>query len=151
MRGQSLTGLLAYEAKRHPHVKELVERVTTLTDEDIERAVVPLPWFRQALRMLRAEERAKSLVVTSMNGFVEDPPGHVAIFNQLETWVPVSARSSVLVASGYPVWFPDAGGVWIDTIFCASIPSVLATLPQGERMTKTEYQALLRDRRARLV
>jgi hypothetical protein len=146
MRTQSLTGLLAYEARRRPEIKLLVDKVAQLTDDDIERAVVPLPWFKQALRQMRAEERTKTLVVTSTNGFVANPPGVVKYWSGPASFIPVSYRSSIEVKTDYPLWFPDDGGVWIDTVYCSVIPSAFEHLPNAEAMTKLEYMSLLRER-----
>jgi hypothetical protein len=151
MRGQRLTGLLLYEAKIKPEIKALVDKVTTLTDQDIERAVVPLPWYRDALRQLREEERTKTLVVTSIDGFMPNPMGTVAYWNQVSTFIKVTNRSSLEIKEGFPVWFPDGGGVWLDTVFCATIPQEFRSLTRSERMSKTQYSVLLRERRNKML
>ncbi len=56
--GRDMVQLLLNEAKRKPKIAELVDRVNSMTDADIDAADVPLPWFRIALKRLRGAESA---------------------------------------------------------------------------------------------
>lgn len=63
MRTHSLAQLLDYEAKRRPEIAEIMTRVASMTDAEIDALNLPLPWFRKALREER--DRLSNLSMTS--------------------------------------------------------------------------------------
>jgi hypothetical protein len=62
MRSQSLAQLLSYEAKRRPEIAELISRVSTMSDDDIDALDLPLPWFKQALKQERGTINARKMI-----------------------------------------------------------------------------------------
>ncbi len=159
MRGQSLESLIEYEAKQRPEVKVLLDRVADLTDEEIEGAVVPLPWYKQALYQIRGKRvaereaaRMAALVeVGAILGTVPDPMGFIAVYNGETCFMQVSHSSSIEVKTGMIVWYPlDGGGVWIDSVFAKIIPKQLFNIPKEGVATKLAYKARLRERLLKL-
>lgn len=154
MRGQSLTSLLAYEAKRRPEIQALVDNIMNLSDDQIDAAVVPLLWYKQALKQLRAQggERSVDEYVNAhtVTGSVADIQGFTAIWEGEQQMMQTGPLAWVEVKHGFPVFFPTTGGVWIDTLFAAQIPVQLHGLT-GQPMTRTAYMEVLRDRRNRLL
>lgn len=150
MRGQSITSMLEYEATRKPEIKDLLDRVMELSDQDIQDAVVPLPWYRQALMAMRAQRQHEKdqltilgAVVTSVN---PDPKGMIGYWEEPTQFVKVTKTSDIEVKEGFPLWFPYEGGVWIDTVFCASIPDKMKRITPREEATRLEYMKVLRSR-----
>lgn len=151
MRGQSLISLLEYEAKRRPEIQALVDNVLNLTDAQIEQAVVPLPWFRQAIRVLKARVEAEQLNSKPLTiTYNPDSMGHVVTWQAAPTYLK-QGRSSLELITGFPVWFPDAGGVWVDTAFFPQIPHQLQGMGPGTPSSLSEYKDLLRVRRLGLL
>lgn len=150
MRGQSLKGLIEYEAKRRPEIKELLDRVETLTDDEIENAAVPLPWFKQALRQVRAVKQKELMdayiLANTVSDVVPDPLGSIAEYKGPDTYVQATSGMSIELKTGTLVWFPEDGGVWIETTFCRVIAPCLVTASPVKKAHKTEYSALYRAR-----
>lgn len=146
--------LIKYEAKAKPAIKALVDRAVDLTDQEIDAAVVPLPWYRQALRMLRQQERQKrdgDAIVNATWGFTEDPEGELAYFNLPTCFVKVSASGAIEVKEGYPIFFPKKGGVWIDTVFCSTIPTEMVNLLRTGTTTRSGYKQVILQRLSKLI
>lgn len=132
MPGRSPIDLLMYEASRRPHIKDLVERAHDLSDEEIKAAIVPLPWYRKALTQLRdARNKNKNAMISQgnqaalmapfiRNGHNADPEGIMCIYNG-DTRFITMGKTSIEVHTNTFVFFPRAGGVWIDTAFCGRI------------------------------
>jgi hypothetical protein len=153
MRGQSITSLLEYEAKRRPEIQEMMDNLESMSDQDIERAVVPLPWFRQALRQLKGERLAEARRLAAelfANGATlsvnPDPMGRTGYWGSNESWIPTTTgRTSILVKSNYPLWFPDTGGVWIDTVFINPIPDMVKGVQTTKDSSFLSYKSEIRE------
>lgn len=151
-RKQSLDQLIRYEAKKRPEIAALVERAPEMTDAEIDEVKVPLPWYRQALRAIRRDANVKN---STRIGVVADPMGQMCRYDgdtqfiEIDTQGELILRGTLEVKRGALVWFPDSGGIWIDTIFSKFIspefgPHTLAALA---RVTRSGYQAAVRDLR----
>lgn len=144
--------LLSYEATRKPLVADLVARVSTLTDQEINDAAV-LPWIRAALRekrelvryQMKLEHVSDSLTI--IDSTVEDPMGSIQTWAGEAEWVSINGRGELQVNRGELVWLPDTGGVWIDTIFITkpneAFYQKLSFVQQG---TKSQYTAMRKDK-----
>lgn len=140
--------MLAYEASRKPVVAALVERAMEVTDEELAQAPV-LPWIRKAVKELGAEQRRQRVVAQtseSMTPFIRygevgDPPGVIYVWNGDHEWITTNNRGSAIqIKYGDWVWYPDTGGVWIDTVF---VPNPQASFHQRVNVlrpaTKLDY------------
>ena len=147
MRGD-MVAMLAYEAKVKPAIAKLMDEIDTLSQLDIENAVVPLPWYRTALLRLKAQrEQQKQLRDIDENiiwGTVPDPIGWMALYDGDQQYFKITNQFSLEVKYDTLVWFPDTGGVWIETTFCKEIDIRMANLPPVERVTKTQYSEIYR-------
>lgn len=151
MRGQDIVALLAYEAKRRPEIQQAMDNIDSLSDQDIENLVVPLPWYRQALRSMKArKEFEKLLNYPTKITHTPDSYGRIAIYKGENTDLKHRA-SSLEIVTGFPVWFPDSGGVWVDTVWFPVIPSALQNIPTGDHITFLGYKDALRSRRQAMI
>lgn len=136
MVGRSPIDLLIYESKRRPEIKALMKRAETgeLTDDEINEAKVPLPWYRKALRQLRDARltntrmnisMANSLASMEEHGLIKDgrlaPSEGIMAYYTGPTQFIAMGKGHIEVQSGRPVFFPKVGGVWIDTVFSRRI------------------------------
>ena len=137
----------------------MVDRAASLTDEEIDEAKVPLPWFRQALRMLRrelggdlTELRVRSQIEKHVvDGINPDPMGEMREFVGGTRFVQLR-QGELEVDTGFLFWLSDEGGAWLDTIFVRQVDPALMTGSRSlGRMPRTAYQAAVRDRRNRRV
>jgi hypothetical protein len=103
---KTLIGYLQYEARVKPHIKELVDRVDDMTDEDIEAAQVPLPWFRIALRDLRDSRKVVELPEIPHEA---DPMGTLVEWVSAEAFIKTTARLEVEVKPGMLLWLAAYG------------------------------------------
>ncbi len=135
MTGRDLVKMLEWEAKRRPVVAEMLSRCSDLTDEEIDTAVLPLPWFRRAFReareryigmaaltLVREVAKANPLsrddVVEGANavkGWVAEYTGPSAFFKS------VSGFDCEVKSSAW-LFFPETGGVWDYQTFFSDIP-----------------------------
>lgn len=138
---RTLETMLLYEAKQKPQIQALVERVYQLTDQEINDAEVPLPWFRTALRQMRDRRLLEDALNThTRHDRVPDPEGNMKEWIGGEAWLDIGRGNQLLIRDGMLVWFPHTGGVWIESIFIARFDPrlVYQTRPAG-RKTKSEY------------
>lgn len=128
---RSQLDMLRYESTRKPAVKELYDLATAgvLTDKDIEEANVPLPWYKKALKELRdrhANESSNKVSLILMKPHIIDSVnkpsnGVMMTFMGDTAFIKIGGSSLVELKYGRPVFFPRAGGVWIDTIYSKKI------------------------------
>jgi hypothetical protein len=118
-----LIGKLMYEAKVKPAIKLLVDRVAELTDEEIDQAKVPLPWFRIALRKLRDQYKG-DIAHAQMYGIVMDnlieSKNNDAGTCYLYDGEPIFVKSSNLdmeVTTGTYL-FTDGNKIWVHSTVC---------------------------------
>lgn len=158
MRTTSLTNLLLSEAKRKPHIAELVARAEEMSDLEIEQADVPLPWFRLALKEIRGN-RGHANFAAAINagdvpgitfGFTPDMDGLMVAWTAEESWITLSPQGSMenklLVPHGTLIFFPDSGGMWIDSIFVARPTLDLSNTRMVGRTNRMGYKIAQRER-----
>lgn len=122
MRQKSLIQLLEYEAKRKPDIARLVNKVDSLTDNEINEAKVPFPWYRKALKELREKNVLKNNTINIENhiveGYTPNPVGDLRKWSGDLSFVKVNNRGGeIQVDNGDLFWFPKTGGAWLDSIF----------------------------------
>jgi hypothetical protein len=148
MRGDIIK-LLHYEATVKPDVKQLLDRVDSMTDDDINNAVVPLPWYRDALRKIKAQNAYATMQALvnahAIDGQTNDPMGWMAKWDADETTMAVD-KGGVDVKFNTAVWFPDTGGVWIETLFSNFIDPKLNALRKTQHIKRSEYLVEYRKR-----
>lgn len=141
--------LLRYEATRRPEIAALLARVHELTDEDIDNAQVPLPWYRQALKSLTRNNRVSALIDQHVvNGFSVDPEGEIVTYTGDEIWVTVRS-TQLLLKSGTLIFFPEKGGVWLETLFLPNIDPRLLNGRGHGKGTRQSYRVALQEARER--
>jgi hypothetical protein len=144
-----LLGYLEYEAKIKPEIAALVARVDDMTDEEIDAAQTPLPWFKIALKRLRDTRRYEKMrgeILDGMqDGFSPDPMGYAAEWNGGEVFVKTSANMLIEVTDRTLLWFPDAGGMWVESTYCSTVDARMASLKSIGRMTKSEYMVKYKE------
>lgn len=133
-----------YEAKRRPEIQELVDKVDQLTDADIDAAVVPLPWFRQALKLVREKKieaaRNSRIEANIVLGVNPEKIGRVFLWPHDTTYVQTSAITTIELKFMEPYFVLDDGGVYIGySLFKMVDPRLLAGTLYGENKTKSDY------------
>ena len=148
MRGD-ITKLLAYEATVKPEIKKLVDNLPNMTLEDIDNAQVPLPWYRDAMKRIKAQQAHAAWMANIdeyvTDGSVNDPMGWTATWDADKVSINLD-RGSVDVEFNTVVWFPDSGGVWIETIFSNKIDPLLNNLRRTQYLSKSQYYTEYRKR-----
>jgi hypothetical protein len=147
MRGD-IVAMLHYEAKVKPEVKKLVDNIMNMTTQDIENAQVPLPWYRQALLILKNRTTIQSTITFGENA---DPLGWIARWHDVDSDLMIDRNNTIEIKTNTLVWFPDSGGVWIESLFSQIIDPRLSTLHQTEILTKSQYMIRYRERLNGLV
>jgi hypothetical protein len=159
---RNIETMLEYEVRKKPVVADLVARAEDLTDEELQAAPV-LPWIKNILRDRRnaaqekriqaeklaaLEEMAEANQHLVMDGTVPDPMGTAYRWFHGEEWVTVTARGSAIqMRYNDLVWFPDAGGVWIDTVYVRNPqPNFRSKLVEVERTTMLGYHRIRQER-----
>ena len=148
---RSLKELLLFEASRKPKIAELVSNIRELSEEDIDNIKVPLPWYKKALieykkSLLKIDEdsvvRTRALEYISkyvVDGVVPDGLGQLKEWRGESIYLVLDRNGNLEIKTGTALWFPDSGGVWIDTVYSKFIDPRICTLNTISRMTKTEY------------
>lgn len=139
--------LLRYEATRRPEIAALLARVHELTEEEIDNAQVPLPWYRQALKSLQKNNRVAALIDQHVvNGFSADPEGEIVTYTGDEIWVTVRS-TQLLLKSDTLLFFPTKGGVWIETLFIPTIDQRLLNGRGHGKGTRQKYREMIQAKR----
>lgn len=163
MPGRSPIDLLIYEAGRRPEVKMLMDRVMVLTDAEIDMARVPLPWYRKALRQYRDMQlKTRNHMVSVGNtmeamkpfirdGYVKDVTGQVYTYHGDTKFIDFG-KSAIQMNPGQRVFFPDTGGVWLDSVFSQAIdPNLGRNVSHPAKTTRMGYLEYQSNRRAGLA
>lgn len=149
MRGD-MVAMLAYEATVKPEVADAISKIDTLSHEDIERLTMPLPWYLVALHRMKREQEAleqEAMILRNIKDQVNpDPIGWMAEWNHEECYYPVTKAMSIQIKPGTLVFFPEDGGVWIETTFVKHFDDRMAALPPITQMAKTRYSETYRAR-----
>lgn len=138
-----LLGKLEYEARVKPEIKKLVDNVYNMTDEEIDAAETPLPWFKQALKMMRDLKSANDFDEFVMNNTTfsanDDIDGVTFRYLGEDFFARVSTGMEVEVKSGEVFWCPKTGGAWIQETFCKEIPQQFRACNFVGEMKKSGY------------
>jgi len=146
---RSLKALFEYECKRQPALAALVERIDTVSEQEIAATPVKLPWMRTALLQLKRDRAVEMLAVDLepmiVDGLVSDTIGWMRNWVGPSGFVSVG-RTALEMHPGQLVWL-DFTGMWIDTIYAATVPpEVLANTRTLARVSRTEYYEAVRKR-----
>lgn len=143
MRGD-IVAMLKYEAKQKPNIQYLVDNILSMTTTDIENAITPLPWYKQALLILKNRLTLESTTIYSEN---IDPTGWTAKWFSEDTFLKIDRGGEIEIKTNTPIWFPDnSTGVWIESLFSSYIDPKLLTLHQTDIITKSQYITLYKQR-----
>jgi len=145
--------LLEYEASRCPELAALIAKIDSMTEGEIGKFPVKLPWMRKALLMLKREHTSDQLAASLgqwvTDGHLPDPIGEMRRWEGSDTFVRIG-RTQLEIHYGQLVWF-DASGVWIDTIRCQTVDPVLVrqTVSCGPAR-RSEYMEAVRAKARQL-
>lgn len=137
-----LLGKLEYESRVKPEIAAMVDRIAEMTDAEIDAADTPLPWFKQALKILRSEVIAKNAgqeMAGVTFGHVPDIPGKIAYWHYGDEFVKINKGMEIEIMTGTLIFFPDQGGVWVEHVYGDRIGPHLASLSIIGQCTKSEY------------
>lgn len=140
--------LFEYERKRRPELAALAAQISTLSEDQIRAADVPLPWMREALLKLKCDHDADSLAILIeqhvIDGVNADPIGGVRRWQESETFIKID-RSQLLITPGTLIWLIPSGA-WIDTIYTMYIdPKLISHTAVQGTMTRTAYNRAVRE------
>lgn len=145
-----IVSLLQSEAKRRPIVAELLARVTTLTDAEIDAAPVPMKWYRDALRVAR-DRRAIEDIKAALDAYAKlCPAEHIETSANLKNgitleytgenfWAIARRGFQIEVKTGDLFFFPEDGGAWLNQTFFDSPPTRLKDSRKIAEQTRYEY------------
>jgi len=157
MTGRSLDKLLEAEARRRPEIAAMLEIVEHLTDHDIDTAVVPLPWYRTALRVMRDKRRGFNLAQNFeeaqpvVRGFLPEMEGTQVFYRGREGWFDRGTHSgvSLLIPTDTHLFVTDHLTVWYNCTSLA-IDDRFKTSQPIKRSTLTQYKADYNERMLKL-
>lgn len=154
MIGRDPVKLLAYEAKRRPLVKEMWERRVALTDEEIDSAKLPLPWYRAAFKQARdqalAQERRDAIMRAARGAPVRDDEcdaganaisGVTVEYLGEQGWFKTGGENGfeVEIKTGAWLFFPETGGCWDYQAFFHVIPEAFLQNRKVASHTRQQY------------
>lgn len=143
MRGD-IVAMLKYEAKQKPNIQQLIDNLPAMTTLDIQNAITPLPWYKQALLIMKNRMTIESTITYSNN---IDPTGWTAKWFAEDTFLKIDRGGEIEIKTNTPLWFPDnSPGVWIESLFSNYIDPKLLTLHQTDIITKSQYISLYKER-----
>ena len=141
--------MLAYEVKKNPVLADIYSNLSTVTFEDIENLKV-IKWIKQELTNKKRRDYVKSIMVVK-DYVVEDQYGSVKRYERFDDFITVDRGGSVEIKSGKLLFFPENGGVWIDTLFSKYIDPILYdTSLLTTRCSRTEYIRQYKDEQLRM-
>lgn len=153
MIGRDPVKLLEYEAKRRPLVKEMWERRWLLTDEEIDTAKLPLPWFRKAFKQARnqavREQREKAIREAALSNPVGDDyeegansvMGTTVEYLGDPGWFETGGPCKFTVEVKARAWlfFPETGGCWDYQTFFEIIPEAFLQNRKIANQSRADY------------
>jgi hypothetical protein len=158
MRSRSPIDLLLYEANRKPEIARIVAELDDMDESAIDALLLPLPWYRDALRRLKrknAREQVGQIGLHDLDGHVvygvvPDPMGEIRVFTAPTCFVPIGKnRTLVEVQTGKLLWFADADGFWFETLFTPAVdPHVFVFTKFAARASLTAYRFECQERLA---
>jgi hypothetical protein len=148
MRGD-IVAMLLYEAKQKPNIQYLVDNILSLSTNDIQNASTPLPWYKQALLIMKNRLTLESTTSYSNNS---DPIGSTALWTYDNTFLKIDRGGEIEIKTNTPIWFQlNSPGVWIESLFSSTIDPILLTLPQSHNILKSQYLELYKQRINNLI
>lgn len=125
MRPQSVLDLLRYETKRRPELAMIVANLDNMSDAEISKTNVGLPWMRQALLKLKHERPSAVAQVLDnvIDSHTPDPIGEMRQWIGPPTFIRIG-RTQLEIHSGQLVWL-DQKGIWVDTIYTLMVDPLL--------------------------
>lgn len=137
--------LLLSDAKRRPDIKALVDRIGEMTCDDIDNAVVPLAWYRDALKELKERQRVVEML-PALEQYA-DAMGEVTIlplatgetYRALEDITLDNSGLSLPIKNG-DLLFRDLSGIWWLGSFPIQTPDRLAKLLMDSLGTMTRHE-----------
>lgn len=156
MTGRDIVKLLEYESSRRPEIAELVDKVSAMTDDDIANAEVPLPWFRNALKIMRDRQKIAVYSAELCNSieisYLPDPIGEVWKYTGIDRFMPISASRSKMtneieINNGQMLWCAS-DHYWIDSFYATGMPTewLFQSATKVGNMSRTEYLHACRQR-----
>jgi hypothetical protein len=149
--------LLQAEAKRRPEIAKMIRDVHGMSDADIAALKVPLPWYRKALKKVRdlriqeGDKMAITAAILKLTHIVylnDREQGAVRRWDGNNEFIKLGkSGSEVELKTGQYVWFPETGGVWIESIFSAQIDPKLINCTFIERSNRDGYMKRVCERR----
>jgi hypothetical protein len=154
--GRDMVALLRAEARKKPATAALMDAAQTMTDAEIDALKVPLPWYRKALKKVRdmrisseTTARMSEIIAASVQDKMLNDVGFGSMrqWNGDQTFVTVDRGGGIEIKYGQMVWFPESGGVWIDTAFSNHVDPNFANTTFVERNKRSGYIAAVAARR----
>lgn len=150
MTGRDIVELLKYEAARRPDVAALVDRVSDLTDEDIGAVEVPLPWFRNALKVMRDRVRladySASLSIEIV--YTPDPIGEVWRYTGIDRFMAAkvsrcgsfATTTEIELKYDQMIWC-SSDHYWVESFYANGVPPTwfFQSALKISDMTRTKY------------
>lgn len=121
--------LLEYEASKRPFIRDLIDRIETVTNEEIEAAPWPLKWMREAFEKKRKQYTDAKLsaefelmLPPAATHDINDYIGTVVEFTGDETWVKNLRGVSCLVKHGDKFFVDRDNQIWQGAALLATLP-----------------------------
>ncbi len=148
MINRDLVQLLKYEAKKKPHIAELMANVHSMSMADIDAAQVPLPWFKQALKKYKTDEYVKQLASTMTYQDVDAPDiiGDIYRCDEESTFVG-AGRWSLEIKRNDFIFVSDK--IWFENTILNHLPRECTKVIQGK--TRAEYLDLYNEYKCKLT
>jgi hypothetical protein len=153
--GRDPVSLLEYEAARRPEIAALLADAPNMSDADLARAQVPLPWYRNALRIVRDRAKVAALKLSLeddprvIDGVIPDGEGVIADYVGETFWM--KGRALIEIRTDTMVFLPLSGGVWVDWSFYPAVdPALTRALRKVATGTRQRYHDLRNERLSRL-
>ena len=120
--------LLAYEAKKKPHIAALVERLATMDESEI-NALPVIKWIRLALLSEKKEILELSNIANILAnsddyfvfGFSNNPRGKIFRWTGPSTFLNIDRGNSLELRENKLIWYPDSGGIWYETLYSSVV------------------------------
>ena len=152
--GRDVTALLKSEAKRRPEIQAMIDNIGQMSYSDIDRAKVPMKWYREALRKLKRAEDGrialqhtlKAMANNVVDSSVADIEGTIRRWEGGAEFITVDRNGGLEVRTGALLFFPKEGGVWIDTAFSQHIDPKLMNTSFVAAGTKSSYRTAISNK-----
>jgi hypothetical protein len=153
---RDIKAMIDYQAKRNPVLCSMLDNIDDYTKEEIEAERFP-KWIRLHLFRMKDDTAFRARLEDSgvfdriVQTTVPDTNGLVYQWTGADFWVKISGnRGDVFMRSGDLVFYPETGGMWINTLYSSTIDPRLRTAQRIGKRSKSEYgrdfQDMLQDR-----